>query len=240
MKLFLTLACILTILSNSIAQSSSREQKITQIKKLQTEISKINDEIDKIAVEVLLVDPLDLKEAEYLGVSAFRLMPREVYGRQIRVPQEGGSVYSFTTRSHEYQKIAQINLERDRLSSGFAGVNFGLMADIGNFSLVDDLSGVPEVGFLTKYKAPTNVIDARAEQTKSREYKVDNIILRSHSPAVVGHTYVLRAISYDGGNADVLVALKVIRKDTDGSLIIYWKQLADFGKPALDPNIREK
>ncbi|HJS52679.1 MAG TPA: hypothetical protein VJ781_12325, partial [Pyrinomonadaceae bacterium] len=53
----------------------------------------------------------------------------------------------------------------------------------------------------------------------------------------IGNTFVLRAISFE--SADVLVAFKVMRQDTDGSLIIFWKQIADFGKPRLDPNIRE-
>jgi hypothetical protein len=39
--------------------------------------------------------------------------------------------------------------------------------------------------------------------------------------------------------ADMLVAFKIIRKDSDGSVIIFWKPIADFGKPILDPNVRE-
>lgn len=233
MKLFLTVVFTLFLFTTFFAQDLSREQKSQQIREL-------NAQINRLAGELLLPETVDIRDADSRSLKAFRLLPREAYDRPISVPQGGGSFYSFTTGSHDYQATAQINLELNRLSTGFAGSNFGLMADIGDVSITDDLSGIPELSFLSKYNAPTNIVAARAEQAKSRDYKVDNFRLKSYLPAVVGHSYILRAISFHGGSADVLVALKVIRKDTDGSLIIYWRQLADFGKPTLDPTIKER
>ncbi len=230
MKLFLIAVLSLTLSTINFAQDISREQKFRQIKEF-------NAQINKLAEELLLPDADDFKNAEAQGLKAFRLMPREVFSRPITVPQEGGACYSFTTGSHDYQKIAQIMLEQNYLSTGFAGANYGLMVDLGNISLADIGPGIPEVDFLLKYKAPTNILDARTEQRKRGDYKVGDFTLRSHLPSVVSHSYLLRAIDF--GNADIFVALKVIRKDTDGSLIIYWKQIADFGKPSLDPNIKE-
>ncbi len=221
----------LLLLSNIIiAQDNSRERKFDRIKDL-------NAEVNKLAEELLLPDSVDIKDAESQGLKTFRLMPREVSSRPMTVPQGGGAFYSFTTGSHDYQKTAQILLEENRLRTGFAGANYGLMADLGDISLADITSAIPEVGFLLKYKAPTNILEARAEQRKRGEYKVGDLIFRSYFPAVIGHSYLLRAIDF--GDADVFVALKVIRKDTDGSFIIYWKQIANFGKAILDPTIRE-
>jgi hypothetical protein len=53
-------------------------------------------------------------------------------------------------------------------------------------------------------------------------------------PAEIGATYILRSISYD--RSDLLAALKVVRQDTDGSLIIAWKLLKKFPKPELARN----
>lgn len=44
----------------------------------------------------------------------------------------------------------------------------------------------------------------------------------------------MRAISFD--EADTLVAFKIHRKDTDGSLIIFWKLIKDFEIPKLERN----
>jgi hypothetical protein len=226
MKTFLSVVFSLALCCNGFAQDISREQKFRQIKEL-------NAQIEKLGEELLRPAPTDLKDAETLSVKVFRLMPRETNERQMG----HSSFYSFTSGSHDYQKIAQILLEQNALSTGFAGADYGLIGDLGNISLADVKNEIPEVDFLLNYKAPTNILDARIEQRKRGDYRVDNFTLRAHLPAVVGHTYVLRAISFR--NADILVALKIIRKDTDGSLIVFWKRLADFPKPELDPNIRE-
>ncbi len=229
----LLVAVFLLMVMNTLLfpQEALREQKLRQI-------ADLNDQINKIVEELLQPSPADVKAAESEGVKVFRIMPREIYARRIIMPQEGGAFYSFTTGSHDYQKTSQILLEGNSLQTGFAGADYGLMADLGNLILLGVGPEIPEVNFLLKYKAPTNILDARVEQQKRGNYPVDNFVLRARLPVSVGHSYVLRAISF--GRADVLVALKVMRKDTDGSLIIFWKPLAEFEKPELDPNIREK
>jgi len=231
MKVFLAVVFSLALSTTFFAQDISREQKFQQIKDL-------NARVNRLAHELLQPDPADLKDAESQDLKAFRLMPREIFSRPITEPSEGGSFYSFTTGSHDYQKIAQIMLEHNNLGIGFAGYNYGFIADLKNIGFSEVRPEIPEYDFLLKYTAPKNIVDARKEQGKAYDYKVDGFTLKSRFPAVVGHTHLLRAISYE--KADILVAFKIIRKDADGSLIIYWKQLADFGKPTLDPNIKEK
>jgi hypothetical protein len=52
--------------------------------------------------------------------------------------------------------------------------------------------------------------------------------------AEVGATYLLRSINFE--RSDVLVALKVVRQDTDGSVIIAWKLLQKYPVPKLPRN----
>lgn len=59
--------------------------------------------------------------------------------------------------------------------------------------------------------------------------KTKETIFKSHLPAVVGHTYLVRSIN--SGYYDVLVAFKVQRKDSDGSLVIFWKPIEQFETP---------
>ena len=51
--------------------------------------------------------------------------------------------------------------------------------------------------------------------------------------ALLRNAYLSHA---DSDQADVLVALKVVRQDTDGSLIIAWKLLQKYPAPKLARN----
>jgi len=184
--------------------------------------------------DFLLPDGKDVEKARKESFNVVRLNPREKYDRQLLI-QGGGSYYSFTKNSHDYQHIAQIGLEQNNLKVGFAGANYGFIADLGEISLAEISKETIEVNFLVNYKPPTNEPEVRLEQRKAHEYNTDGITYKSNLPAVVGHAYVLRAISFS--EADVLVAFKIHRKDTDGSLIIFWKLIENFAMPRLERNI---
>ena len=222
---FAVSVCVFVLLCCSIAfgQEATRDQKLQKIYDL-------NNQSRNLEAEFLLPDAKDLKQAEKEGFSVFRILPREKYDRKLLI-QGGGSYYSFTTKSHDYQKIAQIGLEQNNLKVGFAGVDYGFIADLGEKPLADITKETGEVNFLVNYKPPTIEPEVRIEQRKAHNYETDGFSYKRHIPAVVGHAYVLRAISYN--DADVLVAFKVYRKDADGSLIIFWKLIENFEKPLL-------
>jgi hypothetical protein len=58
---------------------------------------------------------------------------------------------------------------------------------------------------------------------------LDGINVKASVPVEVDSSYLLRSISYD--RSDVLVGFKVVRKDSDGSLVIAWKLLNKFAVP---------
>lgn len=62
-----------------------------------------------------------------------------------------------------------------------------------------------------------------------------SIFYKARIPAKVNNTYLLRSINYD--TSDVLVAFRVVRWDTDGSLILVWQMLKKYLVPQLE---REK
>lgn len=43
---------------------------------------------------------------------------------------------------------------------------------------------------------------------------------------MVGNTYLLRSISFE--SYDILVAIQIIRIDSDGSIIMAWKKIKSF------------
>lgn len=214
---------VLISCSTVFGQELTREQKLQKINDL-------NKQVGTLEREFFLPDVRDLKQAEKDGFSVFRILPREKYDRKLTT-QGGGSYYSFTTKSHDYQKIAQIGLEQNNLKVGFAGADYGFIADLGETSLDNVTRETGEVNFLINYKPPISEPEIRIEQRRARSYEASGFAYKNTIPAIVGHTYVLRAISFS--NADVLVAFKIQRKDTDGSLIIFWKLIENFEKPLL-------
>jgi hypothetical protein len=224
---FKTIVFVLFLVSIVDAQNLSREQKIQKIQDL-------NGQIKILEKDVLLPDVKDLEKAQKENFSVIRILPREKYDHKLTI-QGGGSYYSFTNKSHNYQNTAQIGLEQNNLKVGFAGADYGFIADLGETSLADISKETVEVNFLSNYKPPTNEPEIRIEQRRAHDYKIDGLAYKDRLPGIVGHAYILRAISFD--RADVLVAFKIHRKDADGSLIIFWKFIEQFETPRIE---REK
>jgi len=209
-------------------------QDLSRVQKLQ-KILDLNNQIRILEKDFLLPDAKDLEKAQKENFNAVRINRREKYDRKLLI--QGGSYYSFTKNSHNYQDIAQIGLEQNNLKVGFAGADYGFIADLGETPLAEISKEILDVSFLANYKPPLNISEIRIEQRKAHNYEANGVIYKSRLPAVVGHTYVLRAITFD--RADVLVALKVHRKDADGSLIIFWKIIEVFEVPTIRRDIEE-
>lgn len=227
MKRIAATILFLCLSSIGFGQAVSRDQKIQQIADLNARIKVLEDDI-------LQPSPADLKQAAAEGFDVFRLMPREKYDHKLTV-QGGGAYFSFTTGSHDYQKIAQISLEQNYLGTGFAGADYGLMADLGDVPLAGISRETREISFLVDYKPPSRLAEIRSEQRRANDYETNNITYRDRFPVSLSHVYALRSIIF--GRADVLVGFKVIRREADGSMIIFWKPIETFPNPEIDREI---
>jgi hypothetical protein len=170
----------------------------------------------------------------------------------------GGTYYSFHYLSHEYRYVADIQLQtpviiafgsvpqrwldgiHDMLAVGFSSPDYGMLTNLGNVPLDEITAKDPRARFLATYDPPRSEPDARCE---ARRFVVgetiDGLVYKSRLPVQVGATYLLRAINYD--RSDVLVALRVARKDYDGSVIIAWKLLREFARRKLENvNVKAK
>ncbi|HSB10926.1 MAG TPA: hypothetical protein VLM38_15675 [Blastocatellia bacterium] len=195
-----------------------------------------------------LREQLKQKETEFLAPSAgdraafadflsqpdtglARVMPREKYREKLSV-REGGAYYSFTRLSNSYNDDPQIGLEQNTLRTGFAGADFGFLTSLGDVPLETVGLNSEGVSFLAEFVAPLAEPGAREQQRKTNAgFAAADHNYRASLPAVLNHTYVTRSISYD--RFDVLVAFRIVRRDTDGSLILLWKKLKEFPTPYL-------
>jgi hypothetical protein len=162
-----------------------------------------------------------------------RLLPREEYDLKNKLTiRGGGAYYSFTKLTHEYGYGSDISLEMGNLLVGFAGADYGMLANLGDTQLDNVTLDTPSVQVLALSVPPTSLSKARIEQRRSSEgVLVENVLYKGSLPSVVNSTYILRSVNY--GSSDVLVVFQVVRKDADGSLILAWKMLKKYEVPQL-------
>jgi hypothetical protein len=181
----------------------------------------------------------DLLRSRNTGL--IRLMPREVYDsetyhtkRQINI-RGGGAYYSFANLTHVYGYGNDLALERNILSVGFAGADYGMLTNLGDRRLEDiTLNDLP-ARFMAQYAPPKPERAARSEFRRFQTgVTIDGVLYRSRLPVQARTTYLLRSIVYR--TSDIFVAFRVVREDTDGSLIIAWKQLKKYPEPELAQN----
>lgn len=218
----------------SFAQTQSRGDMLKELRKKHAEIA---------VLEKQFLEPSEEDQARYAeflqqpNTGLIRLLPRETFdsqtyrdARQSMVVRGGGAYYSFVRLTHEYGFGSDLELDHSQFVVGFAGADFGFLTNLGDIpieSVGPDTRGVSVFG---AYKPP------RAEELARKEYRrlhdgadLEGVSVKSRVPVVSGATYLLRSINYR--DSDVLVAFRVVRIDSDGSVVLAWKMLKKFGKP---------
>lgn len=181
-----------------------------------------------------------------------RLLPRTYRESKFSNPDRsvkingGGAYYSFFYRTHEYGYGSDLELSTTsrfygttelppthHLSVGFAGADYGLMTNLGEVLLETLTLDDPRAQFIFDYQPRLSESEARKENHLFHEgISIDGQTYQSRLPIQVNTTYLLRSITYD--RSDVMVAFRVVREDTDKSLIIAWKLLKSFPTPRLN------
>jgi hypothetical protein len=232
-------ASILIAVSSLVAfgQTPSRDDILKDLETKRAELASLETQFlspspeDRAAYAEFLTQP---------NTGLIRLLPREKFdttpsklGLTIR---GGGAYYSFVRLTHEYGYGSDIELSSGYLSVGFAGADYGMLIKLEGARLEDVSNALPGVAFLAKYSPATTEPDARIEQRRfGTGTVIDGATYKVRVPVEVGATYVLRSIDFE--TSDVLVAFRVVRQDTDGSLIIAWRMLEKYPTPKLARNI---
>ena len=225
--------------SNVFAQAESRDDLLREIGAKRGELA---------VLEKKFLSPSEDDQAAYAeflklaDTGLIRLLPRETYDQFPDKPPKltirgGGAYYSFVRLTHEYGYGSDLELSSGYLSVGFAGADYGLMTTIGDVPLEELSAEHPAGAFLASYKPPTEESKAR-EERRSFGLKgrvIDGATYQERLPAQLNTTYLLRSINYD--DSDVFVAFRVVRKDTDRSVIIAWRILGKYPRPKLTRNL---
>jgi hypothetical protein len=189
--------------------------------------------LDAALDEFLGPDPADVVPyAAFLlqsDTGMTRLVPRETYDHVLPIVG-GGAYYSFYRLTHEYGYGSDLSLEQGRLKVGFAGYDFGFLTDLGNVPVDQVAVDHPGLQYLHSYVPPSVDADIRAEQQRAGlGFTVGPYYYRSSLPAKLDTTYVLRSMNYL--ESDLLVVFRIVRIDSDGSVILVWRKLATYPVP---------
>jgi hypothetical protein len=234
-------AVLLAVAQSALAQSESRDDQVKKIEALRAELALLEKQIlepseqDKIAYTDFLRQP---------NTGLIRLLPREKYDNQAYrdtakpgiTIRGGGAYYSFTSLSHDYNSGGpDLSLEMGRMKVGFAGANYGMLTSLGDVPVEEITLEHPTARFMAAYVVPTEEPVARSEARRfGSGVTVGGALYANRIPAKVDTTYLLRSITYI--ISDVLVTFRIVRKDTDGSVIIVWKLLKKYPRPKLARN----
>lgn len=208
------------------AQTTEHAQAVQEFEALKSKLA----ELEKPLLAVSAEDEVNF--AEFLrqpDTGLIRLLPREKYDGRLEV-RGGGAYYSFTRKTHAYGYGSDIELSQKEFSVGFAGMDYGYFIPVGDLPVEAVTAEHPAVAVLLAYQPKPTEKEIRAEYySSSQGFKLGEFTGKRRVPANVGMTYLLRSLNID--HSDVLVALRAVRQDTDGSMILLWRLVKNFPKP---------
>ncbi len=212
MKLFPTL--VLAVFFTLTVHAQDRSAALEEFNGLKKKAASLESVI-------LAPEKADIEAATKDGLNVFRILPRETYDNSFSSIRGGGAYYSFYFRYNDYGHGSDLALEQNYLSTGSSGL--GLMADLGNVPLSEISAETSALIELVSYQ---NSKYPEIEKDRALVYKglkLGETTFNTRLSPIVGHTYVLRSLVF--GYYDVVVGFRILRKDEDGSLIIFWKLL---------------
>ena len=213
----------------------TREQQIQELRKLNAQIEQKQKQIEQMQArqqqtleDVLAIIDADRAEADRIGAKAARLFPDGVLDDFVPFPDETGfSIYSFTEISDYYYapRIAYKNNSLVFTEEYKENGTHGFIANIGG-TLIETIDEENRAFVaLVDYQPPKNPTEIKSEISSN------GLIFRNTAPVVAGSTYLVRAIGHISG--DGIFAVKIHRKDSDGSIVIFIKTIKTF--PSSEP-----
>ncbi len=160
------------------------------------------------------------------------------------------SFYSFRETEHTHEAVADI-----RLKNGFLITDgvlaHGIMVNLGDVSLENVLVSDANLIYLRNYQPKELSRDALKQRNELQGgVKLGKYEYRSIHSAQANSSYVLRVIAYKGSifrsfrgfnydllegdkRIDLMVAFRIIRKESDGSVTLIWKELERRKSPKI-------
>ena len=160
------------------------------------------------------------------------------------------SSFSFRTGNYRVRQLADITYGAGRL--WVTGVLMhGIMVDLGDFPLEQVTVRSPAIAFINNFQPISDFPKAKAvDKLLTDGVQKDGFLYRRNLPLAPAHTFVIRAVAYQGRvmravsgadyneldfdkRNDVTVAFRVEKIDDDGAATIVWTKLSSARSPKL-------
>lgn len=190
--------------------------------------------IGRVGEEKLLAVPeeVTLRYAALLGfedAGAARIVERGRYDAIVE-QRGGGAYYSFATRTNDYDKEPDLELQQGTYSTSFYGGTFGFVFDLGDYPIENVPKGpdavpsglTPEQETAWRFLAsevPADREGRRAWEKRGKDLGLKEDQVKAHPD----HTYLLRAVL--PGEHDILVAFRDAHRNDTGHTLV-WRGIA--------------
>jgi hypothetical protein len=152
-------------------------------------------------------------------------------GKPVTFPG-GGAFYSFTKLNHVPDVWSDLKFIDGGFEVAFGQEVLGALTMLGDVPLDSVTIENPAVSLLAKYAPPSKVKQAKGEYERFKKgVSLENHLFKTTLPVQKNMTYALRSIAYD--RADLLIAFRVLKQETDGSILLLWKRIEKFPTPKL-------
>ena len=150
----------------------------------------------------------------------------------------GGAFYSFTRLNHSPGFWADLMLKDGNLEVSFGPDIVGAITMLGDVPIESLTSDSPGVNVLERYTRPVDIKQAKSERERFKGgVTLAGYELQTQVPVHENKTYALRSIAY--GRSDLLVAVRVVKQNEDGTVLLLWKRLDKFSAPKLKAAARK-
>jgi hypothetical protein len=160
------------------------------------------------------------------------------------------SYYSFREKEHTIETLSDIRLQNGYLISDGI-LSQGMMVSLGAVGLEEVTPASDGLKFLQNYLPPSSAVEVQKHYFQVvNGIRIERHEYRKSLRAEENTTYAMRVIAYRGSifrsfrgfrydllqgdkRIDLTLAFRIIRKETDGSLTIVWRELVRRDAPKI-------
>jgi hypothetical protein len=167
-----------------------------------------------------------------------------------------GNSYSFRIKNYRIQRLADLTFTDNSFQAAGVLVH-GIIVNVGDVPLDEIGLQTEGVNFLAEFQPEANYDNARTIDRKLIVgIRKGDFLYRRGLYAAENTTFVLRSIAYNGkyfraikgitynefdfdNRKDVIVAFRIVEKDSEGNVTILWKELQRKDAPVIKRKIDE-
>lgn len=168
-----------------------------------------------------------------------------------------GNSFSFRTKSYRISRLADLTYTDNSFQASGVFLH-GIFVNIGDVPLESVTLQTAGLKYITDFQPETDYEKSKKIDLQlMKGVESDGFLYRRGLYIVENTTFVLRSIAYDGKylravkgvtyneldfdkRKDIIVAFRIVEKDSGGNVTILWKELQEKDSPRLESSAKDK